>query len=564
MRKVFLDELPKKKYGNKLVTDWKNSIGYGIPFVYDNTEGKIEIVNYLKKENNDISYLKVKYKNIIYDTAIDVLVKCQLSTILKIRTKEYKYNINDIIDTVNNGKLQIQKQTYIKNSKTKGYQYKCLICNNIDVISEYNLNNKNGCNVCAGRKVLIGYNDIATTNPEYVKYFVDINDTYIYSKGVNKKVKMKCPDCGYIKNMLINGLNNNGFSCPKCGDGVSYPEKFMYNVLDQLSFKFEKEIIFDWSKNINHFNKKLSGNKIYDFYIPLFNCIIEVHGLQHYEEFVRNNKSRILLEEQENDRIKEQIAIQNGVEYYVIIDCRKSGLEYIRNNILNSRLANLFDLSKIDWLKCHQFACNNLVKVMCTLWNSGKTLKELSCVFKLGRSTVRKYLKQGTNLEWCNYNAKKEMIKNGKNANPSNKRKVICINTNEVFDSISKSAKHYNLYTRYIIQCCKGKINFYGKHPDIGCRLKWMYYDDWQMLTDDEKQQKKIIENKIQRPFSFKKVICLNDSKIFESIKSASEYYSVDPGAIPKICRKTQKSTKGYRFVYYEDWLKQKEYDIIS
>lgn len=27
MRKVFIDELPKKEYGNKKVIDWKHSVG---------------------------------------------------------------------------------------------------------------------------------------------------------------------------------------------------------------------------------------------------------------------------------------------------------------------------------------------------------------------------------------------------------------------------------------------------------------------------------------------------------------------------------------------------------
>lgn len=63
MRKVFLDDLPKK-YGfgankDKLVIDWKKSIGYKVKFIYNDIEDEFEIIGYDHKVN-------IVYKNNIY------------------------------------------------------------------------------------------------------------------------------------------------------------------------------------------------------------------------------------------------------------------------------------------------------------------------------------------------------------------------------------------------------------------------------------------------------------------------------------------------------------------
>ena len=59
---------------------------------------------------------------------------------------------------------------------------------------------------------------------------------------------MICPDCNRIhKNKLIHDVYNNGLlTCP-CQDGWSYPNKFMYSLLEQIGVDFQAEKIFDWS-----------------------------------------------------------------------------------------------------------------------------------------------------------------------------------------------------------------------------------------------------------------------------------------------------------------------------
>ena len=87
---------------------------------------------------------------------------------------------------------------------------------------------------------------------------------------------------------------------PNCGDKVSYDEKFLSSILSQLKVDFATQLsksTFNWCDKYR-----------YDFYIPSLNMIIETHGIQHYEE--NKNWTMSLEEEQENDKIKKELAYQ--------------------------------------------------------------------------------------------------------------------------------------------------------------------------------------------------------------------------------------------------------------
>ena len=68
------------------------------------------------------------------------------------------------------------------------------------------------------------------------------------------------------------------------------------------------------------------------------------------------------------------MAIDNGIklENYITIDCRKSDLEHIKNNIINSKLNEIFDLNEVDWVKIGQDSEKSLVKQVCDYWKNNK------------------------------------------------------------------------------------------------------------------------------------------------------------------------------------------------
>lgn len=67
-----------------------------------------------------------------------------------------------------------------------------------------------------------------------------------------------------------------------------------------------------------------------------------------------------------------------------------------------------------------------------------------------------------------------------------NSKSVICLNTEEIFNSLTTGAKKYNIKSiSKITLCCKGKRKSAGKHPITKEKLKWMYYRDYTKLNDE-------------------------------------------------------------------------------
>ena len=476
MKKIFLDNLPKKIRCKKECIDWINSIGYNVRFIYDDIEGEIHILEYVSKGSHP--RINVVYENKIHSIGINGFSKCEIGKIIGKHTKEFKIEIGQVFKDDKRDLIIIDREyrKRIKNDGTvlndKWYKYHCSKCGaELWIIESGLLRKKSGCGCCSGRTVVKGINDIATIYPHLVKYFVNIEDAYIHTFGSGDKILMKCPNCGFEKELTISNLYYQGFSCQQCSDGVSYPEKVMYNLLKQLNMDFVTQY--------NKTNTKWCGKYRYDFYFKLNNeeYIIETHGLQHYEE--NTNFKMPLKEVKENDKDKKELAIKNGIkpQNYIVVDCRYSDLNFIKNNILHSRLNEIFNLNNINWIKIGQDSEKSLVKEVCDYWhlhneinNEGLTTKDLSIEFKLYRTTIIRYLKKGVKLNWCNYNPKEEFIKHNKKLGKSYS-KIVEVFKNGVsvgvFESVSKIEKLSNelfgvkLYGGSITEVCNKKRKLY-------------------------------------------------------------------------------------------------------
>lgn len=279
---------------------------------------------------------------------------------------------------------------------------------------------------------------------------VSVEDAKKYTIGSHENIEVKCPNCGKVKKTtpaIIYRTHSIGCSC---GDGVSYPEKLMEGVLIQLGTKYERQYRPNWSQN-----------KAYDFYLLGNNTIIETHGRQHYEESVRK---RSLKEEQENDKLKEELAFKNGIKYYVVIDCKESELEYIKNNILNSELNELFDLSKIDWSKCEEYALKNKVKEVCNYYNEHPEMFIVDLVKKFGisRDSIVRYLKSGVKLGWCQYDAKESKRRIGERNSKAVSQFTLEGEFIGAYSSAVEAERHTGVNNSGISRCCNGKSKTAG------------------------------------------------------------------------------------------------------
>lgn len=253
-------------------------------------------------------------------------------------------------------------------------------------------------NSCANVTIK-GIDDIATTHPQLIKYFVNEEEAHRFKANSNRKIDLKCPVCDSRKKIQLIQLTKQGFSCPNCSTGVSYPEKFVTEMLKLLGVEFKTQY--------DEIHKKYR----YDFYIPLLNMIIETHGIQHYEGH-RHPAWSTHEKEHENDINKWMLAQLKLCEdlKYVVLDCRESKMEWIRNSILNSELNNLFDLSRIDWSyiakQSEPGLMNQIIKCYKeTDLNAVGISKELG----LSSNTIRKYLRRATELELIEWEPEKDV-----------------------------------------------------------------------------------------------------------------------------------------------------------
>jgi len=488
-RQSFLECLSKK--GNSY--NWKESIKQYIYFIYDDLEGWIEVKKWINK--NDIL---VKYDNKEYKISKLNLQKCKLGILLGKHTKDFKIKIGTSYKDKKRDIIVIDKKIITKykinmnNINEKWYKYHCNICNYEDWVRESSLEEK-GCSCCNNFKAVLGINTIYDTDKWMIPYIGE-EVAKKYTRGSGFKINPTCTDCGRVKNKEMKiGLiyKQHSIGC-SCSDNVSYSEKIIFNMLEQLNINFQTQLTkttFEW---INAYR--------YDFYFEYNNeqYILEVNGLQHYENSFKNIKgARTLKEEQFNDKLKKELALSNNIkeENYIIIDCRYSVLEWIKNNILKSNLNNIFDLDKIDWKVCEEFTFSNLLKIICEIKRDFPDLStsEIGKMMNMGRTTVLNYLKRGSKIwDWIDYNAKEELYNRSYKLGKLYGKPIICITTGHVFSSSaelerqSKELFGVKLLNGNVIYVCLGKRNHHHN-------FKFKYIKDLNL----EEYIKYDIENKL-------------------------------------------------------------------
>ena len=522
------------------IIDWKNSIGCLCSFKYDDIEDVFKIVDY-DADKMIVTIDINKYGK--HSLTTDALHGVQIAMYIGKFKRGYRYNIGDIVNDI-----EIVGLTRVGKVKNIAYNYKCTKCPNKDVILQTSIANGSGCNVCcpSSQKVLREYNDIATTHPHLIDYFVDINDCYNNTAGSNKLFKMNCPYCKTKKTMTASTLSRNGFSCPKCSDGKSIPERYMASVLTELGIIFKNDCITPWSQN-----------KRYDFKFQYNyqDYIIECHGIQHYSKGFEVFGGRTLEEEKENDEFKKQLALENGIkeENYIIVDCRESTFHFLTKNIIKE-LSHLFNLCNIDFEKCYKESLSSLVIKVINSYNEGITnTNELSEKYNIARKTVGTYLKVGADLKLCDYdpNSIREELK----------KPIICIDqegNTTFYESILECSRRITELTgtKYLQSNIHGVLK--------GCYRQYLgltfrYHNENEVL-DVEKVLVEAFAYRV-KPYA-KKILCIGrdgSTKIYDSITGCADELTLLTGEtydfrnIQDVAKGNRRRYKDYTFKYYNE-----------
>lgn len=204
--------------------------------------------------------------------------------------------------------------------------------------------------------------------------------------------------------------------------------------------------------------------------------------------------------------------------------------------------------------------------------NKGKLLGEKNPWYKKG------YLQKGNNNpnygnKWTQEQKEKasEYWKGRMTGeNNAKSKKIICLNTLEIFNCIREAMKKYNIVgSSDIGKVCKGILKSAGKFN--GEKLVWMYLEDYLKVKNKEelindKLNEAIYVNKGENSHCSHKIILLNELLIFNSIQEATNQYKVKSSNISQCCSGKQKSAGKHpitgeplKWMYYEDWLKLQE-----
>ena len=328
-------------------------------------------------------------------------------------------------------------------------------------------------------RVIPGFNDIHTTRPDVEEWMHNKEDAYKYSMSSKEKILWDCPDCKNTFEERICNVNSNRLSCPFCSDGISYPNKFMYNSLyqikDDLDF-LEREYNPDWCKFEFNGNKRCGKYDVY-FGINGQRYIVEMDGGLGHGNKAHTNSLLSQDELLQIDLIKDKLAEEHGIKV-IRIDCNyktDDRYTYILNNVLNSNLKDIIDLSKIDFDLSNKNSISSLIVKAGELWNQGLTAGQIRKELNIGEGTVTSYLKTASEIGICDYS--KEESKNR-----SRCRKVYCTTLNMLFNGATEAQRILGVDRTSIRRCCVGeKQDTKGRTDDE--RLQWLYYEDYLKST---------------------------------------------------------------------------------
>jgi predicted RNA-binding Zn-ribbon protein involved in translation (DUF1610 family) len=425
---ICFDNLPKyqkgEPCGNIGTTNWSKSGGYELKGVYANIEFTLKILKY-NKENKRVL---LEYNDKEFEISIANLKGCRLGKLFNI----YDFKIENGTRIKDNRRdlTIIDRKKILGNNKY--YKYKCNKCgfdggkhysskdkkykDELWVIESSLISSQANCSCCGGSQIVVeNINSIYHTDPWMIP-IVGEEIAKTHTHGSDEKVQVTCPDCGKIKSKLIKIsmiYNTHSMGC-SCSDGISYPNKFAYELLNELNKAYK----FNYLEH--EYSPEWIGRKRYDNYFIYKGkeYILEMDGGLGHGKTIHSKDKKTKEESKAIDNYKDEQAKLHGIEV-IRIDCdykANDSFYYIKQKIFESKLNTLFDLYKVNWINIEKYSLSNLVKVVCTYkkYNSSYTTTEIGNIMGIGRGCVRKYLIKGSSIGWCEYNSKEELTKSAK------------------------------------------------------------------------------------------------------------------------------------------------------
>lgn len=321
-------------------------------------------------------------------------------------------------------------------------EIKCNQCNNNFTRISASITSGNVCcPVCDSAKVtnstIYNLTDLWGTDPEIANLLEDPQIGHKYKRCSDIKTVFICPDCNYRNINSIAKVTSRGFKCKLCGGTISYPNQFLYSILDQIGICFKPEYI------IHGYPYRYDAFFIYDN----DKYLIEMDGA--YGHGCIDTANRTKHEQIMDDFAKDQIAKDNGYKL-IRIDCKYRDIEirfeYIKKSIINSDLYKILNIPDCIFETANKNASMSKLEQVVDLWNDGvRSYSVYTQKLHKHRATIRKYLFQASEIgiiaESYDEILKQMRIESNHSISVSKGQPIICNETGMKYNSMSEAER---------------------------------------------------------------------------------------------------------------------------
>lgn len=398
--------------------------------------------------------------------------------------------------------------------------------------------------------------------PRNTRIKVKIKDL---QKGSNIKIPLKCDLCGitystkyqdYIK------YNHDGLTyCNKCSNKIflSGEKSYWYG----KGYLRAGENNPCWNKNLTYEDRYIKRNTP-EYREWVKKCLfianycsqiskklkdLEVH---HLNDWANHKEQRYDIENGIVLTKNEHKAFHNWQRInYPKIPCTKEQFDEWNTCEIHKREYNGEDLPTARPVFCiEENKSYKSIEELCLNWGCAPCNVYQCC----NHVQTSVYWKHVLWLDEYNKMTNEEIIEYLNNNIPHNQpgRKVICLNTRAIYNSIKEASIKSDYCDKSILNCCKHRIKF-TKHKH-GVPIYWMYLEEYNSLN----------EYQILEILNFEKVLCITTNEIFDCSWVASMKYNISNGDIVRCCRHernycgTLKNGDKLIWMYYREYLTNK------
>lgn len=337
-----------------------------------------------------------------------------------------------------------------------------------------------GCPYCAGNSAIPGVNDLKTLYPDIAAEWMDKNTKKSDEVGAKSTYKAwwKCSVCGWEWQTYVTNRTRLRNGCPRCNARrhTSFPEQAVYYYVKQC-----------YPDTLNAYRGIFDTTMELDIYIPSEKIAIEYDGKQWHGR-ARTKKMEIT---------KYETCKRNEIKLIRIKEDKESGLEncdaviyseYIPQNYktINPAIKELIELlcpdiklsidaerdsaaiSENYLSKVHENSLESLYPEVAELWDyelngtltpnrfTPFSAQKVYWICPEGHPSYKRAIKSVVvsykkGIKGC-------PICSERDAREKQKKKVLCIETGEIFNGLKEAAQKCGLATNSgISSCCKGR-----------------------------------------------------------------------------------------------------------